>query len=50
MGHEMDANTVAIIAIVVAAGSELIALSPLRSNSWVQLLFQAARLAFPKRR
>jgi hypothetical protein len=27
--------------IVVAAGSELIALSSLKGNSWVQLLFQA---------
>jgi hypothetical protein len=27
--------------IVVAAGSEIIALSPLKGNSWVQLLIQA---------
>jgi hypothetical protein len=46
----MDANTTATVAIVVAAGSELIAISPLKSNSWVQLLLQAARLMFPKRR
>lgn len=46
----MDPNTAAIIAIVIAAGSELIALSPLRANSWVQLILQAARLAFPRRR
>lgn len=46
----MSPETVAAIAIVVAAGSELIAISPLKSNSWVQLLLQAARLAFPKRR
>jgi hypothetical protein len=46
----MDANTAAVTAIVVAAGSELIAVSPLKSNSWIQLFFQAARLAFPKRR
>lgn len=50
MAPGMDSDTVAAIAIVVAAGSELIALSPLKSNSWLQLLFQAARLAFPKRR
>jgi len=25
-------------------------LSPLKSNSWLQLLLQFARLAFPKRR
>jgi hypothetical protein len=46
----MDHNTAAIIAIVIAAGSELIALSPLKSNSWIQLIFQALRLAFPKGR
>jgi hypothetical protein len=46
----MDAQTVAIIAIVLAAGSEIIALTPLKSNSWVQLLLQAGRMMFPKRR
>jgi hypothetical protein len=46
----MDAQTVAVIAIVLAAGSEIIALTPLKSNSWIQLLLQAARLMFPKRR
>lgn len=44
------ATTVAVIAIVVAAGSEVIAVSPLKSNSWLQLLFQVLRLAFPKQR
>jgi hypothetical protein len=46
----MSPETVAIIAIVIAAGSEIIAISPLRSNSWIQLLLQAGRLMFPKRR
>jgi hypothetical protein len=46
----MDAETVAVIAIVIAAGSEIIALTPLKSNSWVQLLLQALKLMFPKRR
>lgn len=46
----MDPATVAVIAVVVAAGSEIIALSPLRSNSWLQLVMQGLRLAFPKRR
>jgi hypothetical protein len=46
----MDAETVAIIAIILAAGSEIIALTPLKSNSWVQLLLQALKLMFPKRR
>ena len=45
----MDDKTVAIIAIVVAAGSELIGMSSLRSNSWIQLGLQALRLMFPKR-
>jgi hypothetical protein len=45
----MDAQTVAVIAIIIAAGSEIIAISPLKSNSWVQLLLQALRLMFPKR-
>lgn len=43
-------TTVAVIAIVVAAGSEIIAVSPLKSNSWLQLIFQVLRLAFPKQR
>ena len=44
----MSAETIAIIAIIVAAGSEIIAISPLKSNSWVQLLLQALKLTFPK--
>jgi hypothetical protein len=50
MTPEMDPTTVAIIAIIVAAGSEIIAISPLKSNSWLQLVMQMLRLAFPKRR
>jgi hypothetical protein len=46
----MSPETAAIIAIVIAAGSEIIALSPLKSNSWIQLLLKAGRLVFPKRR
>jgi len=45
----MDAQTIAVFAIIIAAGSEVIALTPLKSNSWVQLLLQALRLMFPKR-
>jgi hypothetical protein len=45
----MDAQTVAVIAIILAAGSEVIALTPLKSNSWIQLLLQALRMMFPKR-
>ncbi len=46
----MSPETIAVVAIIIAAGSEIIALTPLKSNSWVQLLFQAARLVFPKQR
>jgi hypothetical protein len=46
---DMDAQTAAIVAIIIAAGSEIIAVSPLQSNSWIQLLLQALRLMFPKR-
>jgi hypothetical protein len=46
----MDEKTIAVIAIVVAAGSELIGMSSLKSNSWIQLILQGLRLAFPKRR
>lgn len=45
----MDPTTAAIIAIIVAAGSEIIALLPIRSNSWIQLILQALRTFFPKR-
>lgn len=46
----MSPETVAIIAIIIAAGSEIIALTPLKSNSWIQLLLTAARIIFPKKR
>ena len=45
-----NAETIAIVAIIIAAGSEIIALTPLKSNSWIQLLLQALRLMFPKQR
>ena len=45
----LDPSTTAMVAIGVAAASEIIALSPLRSNSIIQLIMQVARLAFPKR-
>jgi hypothetical protein len=46
----MSPETAAIIAIVIAAGSEIIAISPLKYNSWMQLLLQAGRMMFPKQR
>lgn len=44
-----QASTIAIIAIIVAAGSEIIAVSPLKSNSWLQLILKVLQTAFPKR-
>ncbi len=46
----MNSEHIAIIAILIAAGSEIIALTPLKSNSWIQLLLTAARMVFPKKR
>lgn len=45
----MDPSTAAVIAIIVAAGSEIIALLPVRENSWVQLIVKALKVLFPKR-
>jgi len=45
----MDPTTVATIAIIVAAGSEIIALLPIRSNGWVQLILQMLKTIFPKK-
>ena len=45
----MDPTTAAVIAIAIAAGSEIIALLPVRENSWVQLLMKVLKMVFPKR-
>jgi len=45
----MDPTTAALIAVLVAAGSEVIALLPIRENSWVQLIVKALKIVFPKR-
>jgi hypothetical protein len=45
----MDPTTLAALAIIVAAGSELIAMSPLRENSWIQLIIKALKVVFPKK-
>ena len=44
-----QATTLATVAILVAAGSEVIALLPVRENSWVQLILKALKVIFPKR-
>jgi len=46
----MTNEQLAVAAVVVAAGSEIIGMSPLRSNSWVQLLMQGLKIMFPRRR
>lgn len=47
----MDHNTtIAVIAITAAAGSEILALLPIKSNSWLQLVFKALVVLFPRRR
>lgn len=45
----MDPTTYAVIAIAIAAGSEIIALLPIKSNSWVQLVLKGLKAIFPKR-
>jgi len=45
----MDPTTTAAIAIAIAAGSEIIALLPIKENSWVQLLVKVLKMVFPKR-
>jgi hypothetical protein len=45
----MDPTTAAVIAIVIAAGSEIIALLPIKENGWVQLIMKALKVVFPKR-
>jgi hypothetical protein len=45
----MDPTTAAVIAIIIAAGSEIITLLPIKENSWVQLILKALKVVFPKR-
>lgn len=45
----MDPTTAAVVAIIIAAGSEIIALLPVKENSWVQLIMKALKVLFPKR-
>lgn len=43
-------NQVAVIAIIIAAGSEILALNPkIKSNSWIQLIMSGLRSMFPKK-
>ena len=44
----MEPTTMAMIAIGIAAASEIIALSPLRSNSIIQIIMEVLQRVFPK--
>ena len=46
----MDPVLVSVIAIVVAAASECIALSPLKENSVAQILIEVLTKVFPKKK
>ena len=45
----MDPTTAAVIAIIIADGSEIISLLPIKENSWIQLILKALKVLFPKR-
>lgn len=45
----MDPVVAAVLAISVAAASEIIALSPLRSNSVIQIILEVLVKVFPKK-
>jgi hypothetical protein len=46
----MDPSTLAAIAILAAAGSEILTLLPIRSNSWVQLIVTVLNVIARKKR
>ena len=46
----MDPTTLAAIAILAAAGSEILTLLPIRSNSWVQLIVTVLNVVARKKR
>ena len=46
----MDPSTLAVIAILAAAGSEILTLLPIRSNSWVQLIVTVLNVIARKKR
>ena len=45
----MDPTTVAIIWIIIGAGSEIIGMLPIKSNSWIQLILTALKTLSPKK-
>jgi hypothetical protein len=47
--RSMDPTTIAAIAIVIGAGSEIISLLPIKENGWIQLILKALKVIFPKK-
>jgi len=45
----MDPTVIAVVAIVAAAGSEIITLLPMRENSWIQLLVKVLNVIARKK-
>jgi len=45
----MDPTALAVLAIIAAAGSEIITLLPIRENSWVQLLVKVLNIVAKKK-
>jgi hypothetical protein len=45
----MDPTTIAVVAIIAAAGSEILTLLPIRSNSWIQLLVMVLKVVARKK-
>lgn len=45
----MDPTTIAVVAIIAAAGSEILTLLPIRSNSWIQLLVMILKVVARKK-
>lgn len=45
----MDPTTIAMISVALAAASEIIALSPIRSNSVIQVVMEVLLRVFPKK-
>jgi len=45
----MDPTVIAVVAILAAAGSEIITLLPMRENSWIQLLVKVLNVIARKK-
>jgi len=47
--RSMNPTTVALIAIIYGAGSEIIGLLPIKENTWVQLILKVLKVLLPKK-